>query len=113
MADLEELRRLLREAENRALDAEHQRIVATDPSAISRGLSLAQSCYSGGHLPFPDYTRRHYQSDRPNFSSTNHPWDNFAEKQELVWDELGFGQFSSQAAFPSRHQLEYVKSLLK
>jgi hypothetical protein len=42
------------------------------------------------------------------------PWDDFATKQEQTWDQLSAGQsFASRLAFPSRHQLEYVKSLLK
>ncbi|RMJ08723.1 hypothetical protein CDV36_011663 [Fusarium kuroshium] len=41
------------------------------------------------------------------------PWDIFAREQEHVWDELSFNpSFFSQAAFPSRHQLDYVRSLL-
>ncbi|RSL80707.1 hypothetical protein CEP52_017335, partial [Fusarium oligoseptatum] len=42
------------------------------------------------------------------------PWATFAREQEHVWDELSSGpSFSSQAAFPSRHQLDYVRSLLR
>ncbi|RMJ01509.1 hypothetical protein CDV36_015742, partial [Fusarium kuroshium] len=42
------------------------------------------------------------------------PWATFAREQEHVWDELSFSpSFSSQAAFPSRHQLDYVRSLLR
>ncbi|EEU47048.1 uncharacterized protein NECHADRAFT_35371 [Fusarium vanettenii 77-13-4] len=41
------------------------------------------------------------------------PWTTFAREQEKVWDKLSFSpSFSSQATFPSRHQLDYVKSLL-
>ncbi|KAI8711235.1 Protein kinase domain-containing protein [Fusarium sp. LHS14.1] len=42
------------------------------------------------------------------------PWATFAREQEHVWDELSSSpSFSSQAAFPSRHQLDYVRSLLR
>ncbi|KAI8658996.1 Protein kinase domain-containing protein [Fusarium keratoplasticum] len=42
------------------------------------------------------------------------PWATFAREQEHVWDELSFSpSFSSQAVFPSRHQLDYVRSLLR
>ncbi|KXJ84855.1 hypothetical protein Micbo1qcDRAFT_169896, partial [Microdochium bolleyi] len=42
------------------------------------------------------------------------PWDDFSTKQEEVWDDLSIGSlFSSVLAFPSQHQLEYVRSLLK
>lgn len=41
------------------------------------------------------------------------PWDGFATEQEKVWADLSFSpSFASRSAFPSRHQLEYVKSLL-
>ncbi|KAF2453121.1 hypothetical protein BDY21DRAFT_357348 [Lineolata rhizophorae] len=42
------------------------------------------------------------------------PWDDFPTKQEKIWDQLSIGDlFSSQAAFPSQHQLDYVNSLLQ
>ncbi|KPM34590.1 hypothetical protein AK830_g11979 [Neonectria ditissima] len=41
------------------------------------------------------------------------PWDTFAIEQEKIWADLSFSpSFASQPAFPSQHQLEYVKSLL-
>jgi hypothetical protein len=41
------------------------------------------------------------------------PWTTFPTRQEEGWHQLSFSpSFSSQAAFPSQHQLEYVKSLL-
>jgi hypothetical protein len=42
------------------------------------------------------------------------PWNNFPAKQEEIWDKLSIGKsFSSHPAFPSQHQLEYVKSILR
>ncbi|KAF4120925.1 hypothetical protein GMORB2_2411 [Geosmithia morbida] len=42
------------------------------------------------------------------------PWDDFATEQEDIWDKLSTGQLlTSQSAFPSHHQLEYVRSVLK
>ncbi|KAK0732891.1 hypothetical protein B0T26DRAFT_669359 [Lasiosphaeria miniovina] len=42
------------------------------------------------------------------------PWDDFPAKQEQIWDLLSAStMFSSNAAFPSQYQLEYVKSRLK
>ncbi|KAH8651684.1 hypothetical protein BGZ61DRAFT_500921 [Ilyonectria robusta] len=42
------------------------------------------------------------------------PWTTFAREQEKVWNQLSFSpSFSSRAAFPSRHQLDYVRSLLR
>ncbi|KAF5708082.1 serine threonine kinase [Fusarium globosum] len=41
------------------------------------------------------------------------PWDAFPTEQEKVWADLAFSpSFAAQPSFPSRHQLEYVESLL-
>ncbi|RYP19772.1 hypothetical protein DL766_008357 [Monosporascus sp. MC13-8B] len=41
------------------------------------------------------------------------PWDDFARRQEKIWDQLLVGYpFYSRAVFPSSHQLEYVASLI-
>ncbi|CVL09307.1 uncharacterized protein FMAN_15474 [Fusarium mangiferae] len=41
-------------------------------------------------------------------------WTTFATEQEHIWNELSFSHFfSSQPAFPSRHQQDYVRSLLR
>ncbi|KAH0430366.1 serine threonine protein kinase [Colletotrichum camelliae] len=41
------------------------------------------------------------------------PWDDFATRQEEIWDQLSNSHsFSSRALFPSPHQLEYVMSLI-
>ncbi|KAF9775859.1 hypothetical protein IL306_006019 [Fusarium sp. DS 682] len=40
------------------------------------------------------------------------PWDDFATRQEEIWDALSTSDsFFSNTAFPSQHQMEYVKSL--
>ncbi|KJZ70009.1 hypothetical protein HIM_10590 [Hirsutella minnesotensis 3608] len=42
------------------------------------------------------------------------PWTSFPREQEKVWNQLSSSpSFSSRAAFPSRHQLDYVRSLLR
>ncbi|CEJ83111.1 hypothetical protein VHEMI03138 [[Torrubiella] hemipterigena] len=42
------------------------------------------------------------------------PWHDFAAKQEEVWERLSTSpQFYSEAAFPSKHQLAYVQSILQ
>ncbi|KAH7234649.1 uncharacterized protein BKA55DRAFT_543834 [Fusarium redolens] len=42
------------------------------------------------------------------------PWTTFPTRQEEIWDQLSFSPWNcSRAAFPSRHQLEYVRSLLR
>ncbi|KAK2052519.1 hypothetical protein LY76DRAFT_630015 [Colletotrichum caudatum] len=41
------------------------------------------------------------------------PWDDFVTRQEEIWDQLKIWRsFSSEAVFPSPHQLEYVMSLI-
>ncbi|RYP39995.1 hypothetical protein DL767_001929 [Monosporascus sp. MG133] len=41
------------------------------------------------------------------------PWDNFAMRQEKIWDRFLVGYpFYSRAVFPSSHQLKYVTSLI-
>jgi hypothetical protein len=42
------------------------------------------------------------------------PWNDFATKQEEIWDQLLIGHsFYSQPIFPSSHQLEYVMSRIR
>ncbi|RSL57378.1 hypothetical protein CEP54_008319 [Fusarium duplospermum] len=42
------------------------------------------------------------------------PWDDFAAQQEDIWDALSSSNsFFSNTAFPSQHQMEYVRSLLR
>jgi hypothetical protein len=42
------------------------------------------------------------------------PWNDFATRQEEIWDALSTSDsFFSNTAFPSQHQMEYVKSLLR
>ncbi|KAF4126975.1 hypothetical protein GMORB2_0712 [Geosmithia morbida] len=42
------------------------------------------------------------------------PWGDFATRQEEIWDALSTSDsFFSNTAFPSQHQMEYVKSLLR
>ncbi|RTE70912.1 hypothetical protein BHE90_014686 [Fusarium euwallaceae] len=42
------------------------------------------------------------------------PWDDFAAQQEDIWDALSASNsFFSNTTFPSQHQMEYVRSLLR
>ncbi|KND87652.1 hypothetical protein TOPH_07728, partial [Tolypocladium ophioglossoides CBS 100239] len=41
------------------------------------------------------------------------PWDDFATRHEEIWIDLSSGELFCMPAYPSQHQIEYVKSLLK
>lgn len=40
------------------------------------------------------------------------PWDDFPAGQEEIWNLLSEPSFTSQPAFPSQHQVDYVRSLI-
>ncbi|KAK3991250.1 hypothetical protein QBC44DRAFT_323911 [Cladorrhinum sp. PSN332] len=40
------------------------------------------------------------------------PWDDFPARQEEIWGQLSEPSFTAAQAFPSRHQLDYVRSLI-
>jgi hypothetical protein len=40
------------------------------------------------------------------------PWHDFPARQEEIWDQLSEPSFASQHAFPSQHQLDYVRTLI-
>jgi len=40
------------------------------------------------------------------------PWDDLPARQEEIWNLLSEASFASQRAFPSQHQLDYVRSLI-
>ncbi|OAA58594.1 Protein kinase-like domain protein [Niveomyces insectorum RCEF 264] len=39
------------------------------------------------------------------------PWSDFPARQERIWHLLADSSFASDAVFPSRHQMDYVRSL--
>ncbi|KAH8759304.1 hypothetical protein F5883DRAFT_426690, partial [Diaporthe sp. PMI_573] len=41
------------------------------------------------------------------------PWDDFPARQEGIWAQLAEPSFAFQQAFPSQHQLDYVRSLIR
>ncbi|KAL2256136.1 hypothetical protein VTK26DRAFT_2138 [Humicola hyalothermophila] len=41
------------------------------------------------------------------------PWDDFPARQEDIWNRLLDPSFASRHTFPSQHQLDYVRSLIK
>ncbi|PNY19708.1 Uncharacterized protein TCAP_07480 [Tolypocladium capitatum] len=122
MDDIEELRRRLREAESRAEEEQRRREAAEELAEASRPQTLQQyleACHSL-NLAIQVVNDRSLttQGDTTNptgriFPRRIIPWDNFATRQEEIWDDLSIGDLFSLPAFPSHHQLEYVKSLLK
>jgi len=116
MEDIEELRRLLREEQRRREEAE-------DTAEASRPQTLQQyleACHSL-NLAIQVVTDRSLttQGDTTNptgriFPRRIIPWDDFAARQEEIWDDLSIGDlFSSLPTFLSQHQLKYLKSLFK
>lgn len=117
---LQKEQRLREEAEGRILEEQRRREEAEE---LARPLILEnylEACHSL-NCAIRVVTDRSLttQGDTTNptgriFPRRIIPWDDFATKQEQTWDQLSAGQsFASRLAFPSRHQLEYVKSLLK
>ncbi|KAI1407697.1 hypothetical protein F5Y13DRAFT_123197 [Hypoxylon sp. FL1857] len=41
------------------------------------------------------------------------PWDDFPSRQEEIWNQLFEQSFTTQYVFPSQHQLDYVRSLIR
>jgi hypothetical protein len=121
--EIETLRRLLREERHRREEEQHRREEAERLVAASRLQTLQQyleDCHSLNVaikvVTDPSFTT---QGDTTNptgriFPRKIIPWNDFSTKQEEVWDSLSVGTlFSSVPAFPSQHQLEYVRSLLR
>ncbi|KAH7201192.1 hypothetical protein DER44DRAFT_812068 [Fusarium oxysporum] len=119
---LEEQRR--REEEQRRREEEQRRREEAEERAdASRPLTLQQyleTCHSLS-LAIEIITDRSLTTQGDTTNPTGRiyprriiPWTTFAREQEKVWNQLSFSpSFSSQPAFPSRHQLDYVRSLLR
>jgi len=137
---VEQLRRLLQEAECRALnveefskEAESLALKAEElvKEAESRALKAEELLtpqtlqqYLGGCHSLSDAIQVVTNPSQTTTGGTTNPtgriyprriipWDDFATRQEKVWKDISIGsQFSSQPAFPSKHQLEGIKSSL-
>ncbi|KAI1765262.1 hypothetical protein GGR53DRAFT_465612 [Hypoxylon sp. FL1150] len=129
MDEIENLRRLLQEEQHRRQQAEgdaaeqrRRREVAEELAKGSLPQTLPQyldSCHSLSLqirvVTDPSSTT---QGDTTNpvgriFPRRIIPWEEFAAGQEEAWEKLSVGSpFSSQAAFPSSHQLDYVASVM-
>ncbi|KID62983.1 serine/threonine protein kinase, partial [Metarhizium brunneum ARSEF 3297] len=136
MDDIEALRRKLREAENRALEEQrrreeaenralqdqHRRQVAEALTAASQPQNLQQyleTCHSL-HLAIEVVTNRSLTTQGETTHPTGRifprriiPWDDFAMRQEEIWNDLSISELFCEPAYPSNHQMEYVRSLLK
>ncbi|KAF5618246.1 serine threonine kinase [Fusarium sp. NRRL 25303] len=111
------LRNGAREEEQRRREEAEERADASRPLTLQQYL---ETCHSLS-LAVEIITDRSLttQADTTNPTGRIYPrriilWTTFATEQEHIWNELSFSpSFSSQPAFPSRHQLDYVKSLLR
>jgi hypothetical protein len=122
MEEIERLRCLLKEAEGRALEEQRRREEAEELAKASQPQTLQQyleACHSLS-LAIQVVTDRSLTTQGDTTNATGRifprriiPWDDFATKQEEIWDQLSTGySFYSQPVFPSPHQLDYVASLI-
>lgn len=129
MDEIEELRRKLREAESRVQQEQRRReeeqrrrelaeelTEASQPQILQHYLEACHSLNLGIQVVTAKSLTTQGDTTNPAgriFPRRIIPWTNFATRQEEVWDDLSTGNFFSLPAFPSQHQLEYVKSLIK
>ncbi|PKS11157.1 hypothetical protein jhhlp_002918 [Lomentospora prolificans] len=130
-AELEQLRRLLQEAQRDREEAQRgreeerrRREEAEEQARRSSPLTLQEyleACHDL-HLAMQVVTDRSLttQGDTTNptgriFPRRIIPWgEDFAIQQEKIWNDLSVStSFCSVPTFPSQHQLEYVKSMLQ
>ncbi|KAG7132426.1 hypothetical protein HYQ46_009485 [Verticillium longisporum] len=120
---VQEEQRRREEAEDRILEEQQHRKEAEELARASQPLTLEnylEACHSL-NCAIQVVTDRSLttQGDTTNptgriFPRRIIPWDDFATKQEEIWHQVSTGQlFASRPVFPSQHQLEYVRSLLK
>lgn len=129
MEDNEELRRLLNEERRRREQAEYdaaeqrrRREAAEEIAKASLPQTLTQyldTCHSLSLqvrvITNPSSTTQGVTTNPTGriFPRRIIPWDDFAACQEEVWEKLWAGpSFSSNAVFPSSHQLDYVASVI-
>ncbi|KAI0550155.1 hypothetical protein F4679DRAFT_544171 [Xylaria curta] len=126
---LEEERRRRKEAESRIVEAESRvleaesRMVeaetaarASQPQALREYLEACHSLHLAIHVvKDPSSTTQGAPTDPTGriFPRRIVPWQDFAARQESVWNRLSVGRtFSSQLVFPSPNQMQYVASVL-
>ncbi|KAH7201282.1 hypothetical protein DER44DRAFT_783735 [Fusarium oxysporum] len=109
-------------AENRAAEERQKREAIERRATASQPLSInpyLETCHTL-RLAIDIVTDRSLTTQGDTTNPTGRfyprrivPWDAFPTKQEKVWADLAFSpSFAAQSCFPSRHQLEYVESLL-
>ncbi|KAK2468737.1 hypothetical protein H9L39_19664 [Fusarium oxysporum f. sp. albedinis] len=125
MGEIERLREQLREAHRLREEEQRRREEAEERADASRPLTLQQyleTCHSLS-LAIEIITDRSCslttQGDTTYPTGRIYPrrlipWTTFAREQEKVWNQLSLSpSFSSRPLFPSWHQLDYVRSLLR
>ncbi|KJK88393.1 hypothetical protein H633G_07733 [Metarhizium anisopliae BRIP 53284] len=115
MDEIEELRRLLREEQRRRQEVE-ELAKASLPLDLQQYL---EACHSLD-LAIDVVTDRSLTTQGETTNPTGRifprriiPWDSFAMRQEEIWTDLSISDLLPKPSFPSYHQMEYVKSLLK
>ncbi|KAL5589606.1 hypothetical protein FOVSG1_011473 [Fusarium oxysporum f. sp. vasinfectum] len=122
MEGLERLRKQLEEEQRLRKEEQRRREAAEKRASASQPLSLnsyLETCHTL-RLSIDVVTDRSLTTQGDTTNPTGRfyprrivPWDAFPTKQEKVWADLAFSpSFAAQSCFPSRHQLEYVESLL-
>ncbi|EHA51053.1 hypothetical protein MGG_17220 [Pyricularia oryzae 70-15] len=118
---LEEAKRRTEDAEKRIREEQRRREGAEDAARASQPLAIEpylDACHSLS-LAIQVLTDRSLttQSDTTDpigrvYPSRISKWDEFAAKQEEIWNLLSDPSFTSRPTFPSRHQVDYVRSLI-
>ncbi|KAK3361655.1 hypothetical protein B0T24DRAFT_112663 [Lasiosphaeria ovina] len=116
-----EQQRLREEAESRVVDEQRRREQAEEVAKSSQPLTLEpylDACHSLS-LAIDVVTDRSLttQGDTTNpvgriYPRRIVPWDDFPVVQEEIWNMLSEPSFTSRPAFPSQHQVDYVRSLI-
>ncbi|KAH8744555.1 hypothetical protein F5883DRAFT_634226 [Diaporthe sp. PMI_573] len=136
MDEITRLRNLLAEEQRRREEAEHRasneqrqredeqrrREEAEEAAKTSRPLTLEpylESCHSLSRA-IEVVTDRSLTTQGETTNPVGRvyprriiPWEDFPKRQEQIWDRLSEPSFTTQEAFPSQHQLEYVRSLIR
>ncbi|KAI9146620.1 Reticulocyte-binding protein [Paramyrothecium foliicola] len=114
---LREEEQRLREEEQRLRKEAEDRAVASQPLPLYKYL---ETCHALS-LAIEVVTDRSLTTQGDTTNPTGRiypkrivPWTNFAREQEKIWDQLSRSpKFSADATFPSQHQMDYVRSLLR
>ena len=109
MYDIEVPRQKIREAENRALEDQHRREAAEALTTASQPQSLQQyleTCHSL-QLAIEVVTDQSLTTQGETTNPTGQifprqiiPWNDFATRQEEIWNDLSISKLFSRPAFP-------------